>query len=403
VFDFPSHPREYRDPWAVPLGARLREFFSERVRVAYYYHRPDNSTFRYRCFNTSRAINKHLPGMSSSWFCSKDADSYLEWVAKEASIVIVCRAMYNSKVAWFIQQCHRWGTTVLFDCDDYVFDPAVVPEIVEAVNQTVVPDRDAMWTNWFGWTGRYRATLDMCDGLIVTNEFLADRATRCLDLPIYLIPNFMGDEQVEYSQSLVQAKRDSGYKRDDCFHIGYFSGTPSHDRDFALVTEALREVLQACPQTRLRIVGFLDVTNTCLAGLADRIEFTPLVDYMELQRLIAHTELNIAPLQETVFTNCKSELKYFDAGIVEVPTIASPTYAMSKAITNEANGIICSTGDWYHAMMEFVDDYEGIGRSIGMKAYEDSLETYASEVVAQQILTQLDRAAPGKISSPSAL
>jgi len=390
VFSFPSQPEEYRDLWALPLGSRLKDFFSEKVRVAYYYHKPDNSTFRYRCFNTARAINKHVPGVSASWFSSSDDDHYLEWVAKHATVVVVCRSLYTSKIAWFIQQCHRWGKTVLFDCDDYVFDPGMVPVIAETLNQTTVRNRDGMWTTWFGWVGRYRATLDLCDGVIVTNEFFAARAAEILTKPVYIVPNFMGDEQVEYSVSLVRAKRESGYKRDGYFHIGYFSGSPSHDRDFALVAEALREILQTHPQTRLRIVGYLDLESTCLAGLADRVEVLPLVNYMELQRLIAQTELNIAPLQENIFTNCKSELKYFDAGIVEVPTIASPTFTMSKAITSGTNGVICATGDWLPTMMEFVDNYETVGRSIGMKAYEHCLASYTSETMSHAIVTQLE-------------
>jgi len=398
VFSFPSHPFDYQDPWAVPLGFRLRDFFHEKVRVAYYYHQPDNSTFRYRCFNMSRAINTYVPGMSSSWFCMKDDDRYLEWVAKQADVIVVCRSLYNSKIARFIQLCHRWGKTVLFDCDDYVFDLSVVPDVVETVNQTTVPGREEMWTDWFGRVGRYRATLDMCDGLIVTNDYLAARAAEVVDCPVYVIPNFMGDEQVDYSASLVKAKQRSQHKRDGLFHIGYFSGTPSHDRDFALVTDALRSILLTCPHTRLRVVGFIDLATTCLAGLDERIEFTPLVNYMELQRLIAQTELNIAPLQENAFTNCKSELKYFDAGIVEVPTIASPTFTMENAISDHINGVICSDGDWRTAIMEFVDDYDAIGLPMGRAAYDRCMATYTAETVAPTIRKVLRRG--GHIDQP---
>lgn len=398
MFSFESHPVDYRDPWAVPLGSRLQDFFREKVKVAYYYPKPDSSTFRYRCFNMSRAINRYLLGMGASWFCSKDGDYYLDWVAREASVVVVCRSMYDSKVAWFIQQCHRWGTTVLFDCDDYVFDPGAVPDVVEALNQTVLEDRDAMWTNWYGWTGRYRATLDLCDGLIVTNEYLAARAAETTDTPIYVLPNFMGDEQVEYSVSLVQAKRETGYRNDNRFDIGYFSGSPSHDRDFGLAAEALRDILQTRPQTRLRVVGHLEVDNTCLAGLMDRVEVIPFVNYMELQRLIAQTEVNIAPLQDNRFTNCKSELKYFDAGIVEVPTIASSTFTMGQAITDGVNGMICPDGDWFEAMARLVDGYETVGRPMAANAYEQCLATYTAEAVAPRIRAQMNAAAPSAVS-----
>jgi glycosyltransferase involved in cell wall biosynthesis len=389
VFSFPSQPVAYREPWAVPLAARLREFFASDTRVAYYHHRPDSSTFRYRCFNTSRALNRYVDATSASWFCQRDDDYYLDMVAEAASAVVICRAMYNSKLARFAQQCRRRGTPVLFDCDDYVFDPKVVPDILGSVSQTVALDREGTWTAWYGMVGRYQATLELTDAVIVTNDFLAERTREAVDLPVGVIPNFIGDDQLAYSQSLVQAKQNCGWARDDSCLIGYFSGSPSHARDFALVEDALAAVLEQYPGTRLRIVGYLDLSRTALARWSDRIDTLPFVNYLELQRLIAQTELNIAPLRQTVFTNAKSELKYFDAGIVQVPTIASPTYAMSRAITSGVNGVICADGDWRQAIGEVVADYDTLGRALAEQAWQHCQATYTEAAVADQIAAVL--------------
>ena len=63
-------------------------------------------------------------------------------------------------------------------------------------------------------------------------------------------------------------------------------------------------------------MGFLDV-GSALRGFGDRIDILPLADFLTLQTLIGSTGLNIVPLQTNIFTNCKSELKYFEAAIVE--------------------------------------------------------------------------------------
>ncbi len=44
-----------------------------------------------------------------------------------------------------------------------------------------------------------------------------------------------------------------------------------------------------------------------------RITFAPFVDFVELQRLIAEVDVNIFPLVQNTFTNCKSQLKFFEA------------------------------------------------------------------------------------------
>ena len=67
---------------------------------------------------------------------------------------------------------------------------------------------------------------------------------------------------------------------------------------------------------------------------------------MNLQRLIAEVEINIAPLQDNLFTNCKSELKYFEAAITGTITVASPTYTFSRAIVDGGNSFLAAAYEW---------------------------------------------------------
>jgi glycosyltransferase involved in cell wall biosynthesis len=52
------------------------------------------------------------------------------------------------------------------------------------------------------------------------------------------------------------------------------------------------------------------------------------------------------PLQSNVFSNSKSELKYFEAAIVETPTLATPTYSFRLAIEDGVNGYLVDAYDW---------------------------------------------------------
>ena len=55
---FPNGPApvRYSDPWAQSLASRLAALSRGAPRVAYFYERPDTSTFRYRCFNMIEAL-----------------------------------------------------------------------------------------------------------------------------------------------------------------------------------------------------------------------------------------------------------------------------------------------------------------------------------------------------------
>jgi glycosyltransferase involved in cell wall biosynthesis len=389
MFDLPIRSIDYRDPWELPLSDRVRMFRAEQTKVAYYYRGPDGSTFRYRCFNTSLAINAHVPGASASWFFERDGERLLE-IVKEADVLVVCRVPYSDQVAQLMAVARRFGTRVYFDVDDYVFDIAMVPEVVKTLDQyegTIEP-AEHMWNHWFASFARMRQTMELADEVIVTNDYLAERTRSVVDKPVRIIPNFMGTEQIEYSRALVAA-RDTGGTPDGFLHLGYFSGTPTHNRDFAIAAGAVARLLRRDDSVRLRLVGYLELRDSPLAGLENRIDVVPPTNYMELQRLIAETEVNIAPLQDNRFTNCKSELKYFDAAAVAVPTLASPTHTMSAAIDHGVNGLIVRVDEWDEYLERIVQGYHDEGRAMGRAAYDHAIEAYSPQAMVGWIVDVL--------------
>ena len=116
-------------------------------------------------------------------------------------------------------------------------------------------------------------------------------------------------------------------------------------RDFALIEPALVTLLESNPAVRLRIVGF-PPQSELLAPFAHRIETLPLQDFLNLQRVIGDVEINVVPLQDNEFANCKSELKYFEAAIVGTVTIATPTFTYRGAIDDGRNGYLATAQQW---------------------------------------------------------
>jgi len=367
---------DYVDPWLSGFDERLRQLTAQPRRIAYFYERPDTSTFRYRVFNPglTLAASPDL-GVSGAWFDHRDLnadDSFID----VAHALVICRARYNARVAYMVARARARGIPVLFDCDDLVFDPGRAHLLVDSLG--VDSSSEAIWDYWFAYPGRLGATLRLCDAFVTTNEYLAERALECHPrLRTAIVPNYLNPEQQDLSQSCYRAKQNSGWARDGRIHIGYFSGTPSHARDFAIVAPAIGRLLARDPRIVLRVTGYLDPDQE-LMRYRDQIEFYPLQDFLNLQRLIAEVEINIAPLQDNTFTNCKSELKFFEAAICGTLTLATPTFTFRNSIVDGKTGFLVPSYDWDLALQEAVAVVEDKSRyeTIAIAAFEYAQKAY---------------------------
>ena len=363
----------YGDPWDIPFEDRLAALLRGSPRAAYYYAVPDTSTFRYRAYNIAQSLAAKPGGAAASWFIEADGER-MRRVLDACDVLILCRnSLYNHHVARLAAQARARGRPVLFDVDDLVFDPSYVHLLVDTLDQPV--ESADMWNYWFSYVGRVGATYALCDGALVTNEYLAARAATWSGKPARVIPNYMNREQQAISDQIWEEKQATGWARDGSIHIGYFSGSPSHNRDFGLLAPALARLMDEDPSIILRVVGFLDPGPEFLRH-KDRIQASPLQDFINLQREIGAVEVNLVPLQDNPFTNCKSELKWFEAAAVGSLTIASPTHAYRGVIEPGANGWLADTQAWERTLPEVVTNLEALREAVAPRAREQARERF---------------------------
>ena len=80
------------------------------------------------------------------------------------------------------------------------------------------------------------------------------------------------------------------------------------------------------------------------------------MNWEELPRLIASVDINLAPLEKSVFNEAKSENKWVEAALVKVPTVASKVGAFEKMIQTEVTGILCETRqEWEKALISLIE------------------------------------------------
>ena len=371
MFSFELNPVHYEHPWSHTLETRLQVLLKGDIKVAYLYEAPPKNTFRYRVYNMVQALNQSSRGFSASYFSCEEYGALSGRVLDSIDIFVVSRVKYTAELNQLLTRARNKGKRIFFDIDDLLFDPDYTHLIVDTLD---LPHIEETWNHWFSLISRLRASIQLCDELITTNAFLAEKLSQYFGKPVHVVPNFMNEEQTEISKRIFQLKKDSGWKRDKDITLGYFSGTQTHNKDFEVIASALADLFAADSRIKLRIGGHLHVCEP-VDRYKDRLELLPFCDFVNLQLAVGRVDINLVPLQENVFSNCKSELKYFEAAAVGTVTVATPVYTYSHAIEDGKNGFLSASYDWFDKLSYLVSHLDE-QPAIAENAFQDSEQRY---------------------------
>ena len=325
-------------PWDLSLRERLALLKPHTHRVAYFAPKPDAASFRYRCYNMSQALNNGSKEVSASYFYLSDLQ-HIENLADYADSLVIFRTPYDTDVDRVMTRFRRAGKKVFFDIDDLVFDVRFAPLVTSNLNYKLFgKDID----QWFAFISNIGACLSLCDHVITTNSYIAQRVSEFVDLPVSVVPNFLNEEQLAVSGPLWESKT---HTQEPGLSLGYFSGSHSHAKDFAVAEQGIIDFLRTSPASTLTLLGHLDITEE-LASLRSQIITKPFMSFLELQAAIAGVQVNLSPLQSSPFTFSKSELKFFEAAVVGTITVASPTPVFTDAIDHGVTGFLAGASSW---------------------------------------------------------
>ena len=362
--------------WSHSLPERLGMLKEGTTRVAYLTPKPEYGTFRYRCFNPVDAINRHSTEVSASYFFYSDLGT-LDNLSDYADILVISRSPMDAQLDRLYRRFRNAGKKILFDIDDLVFDVNFATLVASNLGY---PLEKADLNNWTAFIASINVALKEADEVIATNEYLAEKIREITHSPVHVIPNTFNEAQQLVSDTAREINRESHRG----LRLGYFSGSSSHSRDFDVVASQILRFLEESPESTLTIVGHLEVP-TEFAPLGLRVTKTPFMDFLDMQSVARDIDLNIVPLQESAFTWSKSELKYFEAALVETPTLASATPVFHNAITHGDTGFLAEGTEWLEALRVA----ESLGPegllAVGSAARASVLETYDPRSLAEKL------------------
>lgn len=382
--DIPPVSPPSEKPWLLTTEIRQSMLVRGIYKIAYYYEEPNDSSFRYRAFNMCEAINLYQDSrcISASFFHQKDYSVFC-WLAKTADMLVVCRSGHNDCLYELVRLFKAQGKTVIFDIDDLIIDTSYCKSVSLALAQNYSDSNVANY--WHSYFSRMRAAALLCDVVSTTNQYLSGIASKSLGMHSITIPNSLNLGQIAVSKSIFKTKMTTKFARDSRFTFGYFSGSPSHQKDFSILVDPLYRLMEANKDIDLIICGYIEIDKR-LSEFADRIIYEPFRDYISLQHLIGRCEASVAPLEYSTFTNCKSELKFFEPAAVGTVCLASPTYTFKAAISSGYNGFICQQHQWFKYMIEAYRNPDEIA-AISRNSFATAIEKYSPNATFNKIVS----------------
>ena len=285
---------------------------------------------------------------------------------------IIYRVPITPAIETFIKIAKSFNKSVIFDIDDLIIDTKYTNQIPHIKQMSV--DEKALYDDG---VNRYRKTMQLCDSVITTTKALEVELLKYMPR-VFINRNIFSDQMLQLSQkACLDAKKDKSR-----IVLGYFSGSITHNADFEMILPVLLNLLSEYENLHILLMGEISLP-TSLTKFSDRILFQPFVDWKELPEIIASVDINLAPLTESIFNECKSENKWTEAALVRIPTVASAIGAFSEMIEHEKTGILCNNLDeWGYYLKDLINHPEK--RDIlGRNAYEYVLENCNSFTTGQ--------------------
>lgn len=343
---------------------------------------------RYRCHHVAEELESD--GFATG--ITVQDNPFLLRYADRFKVFVFHRVLYTPSAAKLIDRIKAQGKEIIFETDDLVYDPEYLQymDYFKVMN----PLERKLYEHGVGGEILADPYVKACT---TSTSFLAEKL-REKGRRVFVVPNKLSQEDVKTAEEILNRRT---RRNDSSVRIGYFSGTASHNKDFAVVTGTLAALMEKYPQVRLFLAGPLD-TESVLGRFADRIERVPYAPRAEHFANVARMDINIAPLEVgNPFCEAKSELKWFEAGYLGVPTVAAATRTFREAIDDGVDGFVAATPDEWRDRLERLITDPDLRRRMGERARATALGRYVTTSAKDEEYYEYLRAAIRREEKPA--
>jgi glycosyltransferase involved in cell wall biosynthesis/tetratricopeptide (TPR) repeat protein len=330
-------------------------------------------------------------------FALHQIDQFIESLIG-ASCAIFYRTAATPVVIRAILVARQIGLPTYYEIDDLIFDSSHYPDSFESFEGQITIEEFAGLQ--FG-VPLFRYAMSLCDYSIASTPPLANRMHEVVRYGVGLVIRNALDHRNETSIEIGASPRPD---KNGKIRIFYGSGTKAHNADFNdILGPALIQILTRHDRVDLVIVGHLKLRSE-LKDFGRRIKTYPFVSNIETYwSVLAGCDINIAVLNPGAAADCKSEIKWLEAAILQIPSIVSDTATYRDVIQEGVDGFLATDQVGWQAKLEVLIGDTALRHKIGAQARTKALRDYAmtsSVSVLKSALVMVGSSDAVKVAKP---
>jgi glycosyltransferase involved in cell wall biosynthesis len=290
-----------------------------------------------------------------------------------SAVVLFYRVPGGSPYFEYVDEAKRLGLKIGYDIDDPIYDRSIYSNNVN-LDYLSKAERAELLAG----TSHYAAAMSAADFLVTSTTFMQEHmAHRFRGKTVHRLQNFLDAESLACEKNIRRSTpsiEDQGR-----VVVTYASGSRAHEADFRVVEHALHEVMKAHDSVVLHVLGHLNLP-ACFDELSDRVHVFPLTSHCGYLELLYVTDVVIVPLVANRFNECKSAIRYLEAGLLGKAAVLSRVGEFREAVTPHVNGVLCDAGEWRKELDRVITDPE-YRRGLGKEAHRNVMMNYRKEAM----------------------
>lgn len=340
-----------------------------------------------------KALQFKCAGIPVKIFSHHDVQGFMDSLVG-ARAAIFYRVAALPRILHAILHANSMGLDTYYEVDDLIFDAGCYPDPFPSFEGQISATEYAGLQ--FG-VPLFRYAMSMCKGSIASTPALAKQMQAVTATTANILIRNALDERNE--AAIIMGAHPIRRAAEARVRIFYGSGTKAHNADFnRLVAPAIFELMQRFAHVDLVIVGHLKLKPE-LAAMGDRIiSYSFIADITAYWSVLASCDINLAVLEPGIVADCKSEIKWLEAAVLQIPSIVSATSTYEDVIEDGVDGYIARSPEQWHDRLETLIADPILREEIGAKARAKALRDYDIAVAAQTLRSAFD-SAPAEFSS----
>jgi glycosyltransferase involved in cell wall biosynthesis len=253
---------------------------------------------------------------------------------------------------------------ILMEMDDYVFN-------LTGTNMASGAFKTGSDNEWI-----IEKQMELSDGMIVSTNYLKNAYAQ-YNKNIKIVPN--GVDLEKWTKPKPRESKD--------IIIG-FAGTPNHKSDIRLIKTVIEQILTKYPNVKFKFIGCDPelpkndriIVNETFVGVEDWPEYIQKQDF----------DIALAPLRDNLFNRAKSNLRFLEMSMLQIPTVASRIIPYQETIKNAKTGFLCTNVDeWIMNLSTLIENKE-LREKIGKTAYNFVIQNYNAKNSAEKYIQILE-------------